>query len=91
MIERTQSFNSLLQRGFSQLGSISPHDRSEADSLRSRSESAEVNNALRGSLMNRLAINCPAPELRHKDYNRYKYYDKLRTSAINSHITGLSD
>ena len=39
----------------------------------------------------RHAINSPAPEQRHKDYNRYKYYDKLRTSVINTHLNKMSD
>ena len=34
----------------------------------------------------RQPINSPAPESRHKDYNRYKYYDRLRTSFIGSHM-----
>ena len=35
-----------------------------------------------GSQMDRMPINSPPPEDRHKDYNRYKYYGKLRTGIL---------
>ena len=51
---------------------------------RYRSVSDVVDNSLnyKTSLQSRQPINSPAPEARHKDYNRLKYYSKLRTAHI---------
>ena len=58
---------------------------------RSRAGSQDNASVFRSSLQSRQAINSPAPESRHKDYNRYKYYDKLRTSFIGHIQSNKSD
>ena len=79
-----------MQKGLmSQLGANDSYISAPVSPMDERSRAGSMDSAslYRSSRQNRHAINSPAPESRHKDYNRYKYYGKLRTSLINHHIT----
>ena len=78
--------NNLLQALGARKMSSELDDPTSPVDVRGRTASMDQVNDYRRSTQNRHAINSPAPESKHKDYNRYKYYDKLRTSLINEEL-----